>query len=53
MPGIDVSLLWHRRHEQDTAQRWLRDTLIRAAGQVSAGTSCANPASIWSNSAPH
>jgi DNA-binding transcriptional LysR family regulator len=34
LPPIDVSLLWHRRHEQDTAQRWLRDTLARAAVQV-------------------
>jgi DNA-binding transcriptional LysR family regulator len=37
MPAIDVSLLWHRRHEHDTAQRWLRDTLVRAAGQVAIG----------------
>jgi hypothetical protein len=29
--------LWHRRHEHDTAQRWLRDTLVRAAGQVAIG----------------
>lgn len=34
LPPIDVSLLWHRRHEQDTAQRWLRDTLARAASQI-------------------
>lgn len=34
VPGIEVGLLWHRRHEQDTAQRWLRDTLRRAAAQV-------------------
>jgi DNA-binding transcriptional LysR family regulator len=38
MPGIEVGLLWHRRHEQDTAQRWLRDTLRRAAQQVAAET---------------
>lgn len=38
LPGIDVSLLWHRRHEQDTAQRWLRDTLVRAAGEISVAT---------------
>ncbi len=31
MPGIEVGLLWHRRHEQDTGQRWLRDTMRRAA----------------------
>lgn len=34
LPAIDVALLWHRRHEQDTAQRWLRDTLARAASQI-------------------
>jgi DNA-binding transcriptional LysR family regulator len=34
MPTIDVGLLWHRRHEQDTAQRWLRDTLVSAAAEV-------------------
>jgi len=32
LPEIDVSLLWHRRHEHDPAQRWLRETL-RAAAQ--------------------
>jgi DNA-binding transcriptional LysR family regulator len=31
LPGIDVALLWHRRHEHDAAQRWLRDTLRSAA----------------------
>jgi DNA-binding transcriptional LysR family regulator len=36
LPGIDVSLLWHRRHEQDTAQRWLRDTVVRPAAEISA-----------------
>jgi len=36
MPGIEVGLLWHRRHEQDTAQRWLRETARRAAVQVAA-----------------
>jgi DNA-binding transcriptional LysR family regulator len=40
VPGIEVGLLWHRRHEQDTAQRWLRDILTRAAGQVAARTNC-------------
>jgi DNA-binding transcriptional LysR family regulator len=34
LPAIDVGLLWHRRHEQDSGQRWLRDTLARAAGEV-------------------
>ena len=36
LPGIDISLLWHRRHEQDTAQRWLRDVLARAAVEIAA-----------------
>jgi DNA-binding transcriptional LysR family regulator len=31
MPGIDVALLWHRRHEHDAAQRWLRELLRRTA----------------------
>ena len=39
LPGIDVGLLWHRRHEQDTGQRWLRETLTRAAHEVSARAS--------------
>jgi len=38
LPGINVSLLWHRRHEQDTAQRWLRDTLVRAGAEISLAT---------------
>ena len=37
LPGIDVSMLWHRRHEQDTAQRWLRDTLVRTAERIANG----------------
>lgn len=36
LPGIEVGLLWHRRHEQDTAQRWLRETLLRAAAEIAA-----------------
>ena len=38
LPGIDVSMLWHRRHEQDTAQRWLRDTLARTAERIAGRT---------------
>jgi len=34
MPGIDVTLLWHRRHEHDAAQRWLRDLLRRMAVEL-------------------
>ncbi len=40
MPAIDVGLLWHRRHEQDSAQRWLRDTLGRAASEVERAVAC-------------
>lgn len=36
LPGIDITMLWHRRHEQDAAQRWLRDTLVRAAAEIAA-----------------
>ena len=41
MPGIEVGLLWHRRHEQDTAQRWLRETIERAATEVADATQAA------------
>jgi DNA-binding transcriptional LysR family regulator len=34
LPPIDVSLLWHRRNEQDTAQRWLREVLVKAAADI-------------------
>ncbi|WP_088279011.1 LysR family transcriptional regulator [Ideonella sp. A 288] len=33
---IDVGMLWHRRHERDPAQRWLRDMLARVAAEVAA-----------------
>jgi DNA-binding transcriptional LysR family regulator len=29
MPLIEIGLLWHRRHERDAAQRWLRETVLR------------------------
>lgn len=29
MPLIEIGALWHRRHERDPAQRWLRETLSR------------------------
>ena len=38
LPGIDVALLWHRRHETDPAQIWLRETITSAAHQVAAAT---------------
>ncbi len=31
MPRIEVGLLWHRRHERDAAQRWLREAIMRVA----------------------
>ena len=31
LPPIEVGLLWHRRHERDPAQRWLRETFAMAA----------------------
>lgn len=36
MPPIEIGLLWHRRHEQDTAQRWLRGLVERAGVEVAA-----------------
>ena len=38
MPGIEVALLWHLRHEHDSAQRWLREQVRRVAAQVAAAT---------------
>jgi DNA-binding transcriptional LysR family regulator len=44
LPGIAIGLLWHRRHQQDAAQEWLRQTLRLAAQQVASGTqSRSNP----------
>jgi DNA-binding transcriptional LysR family regulator len=34
LPGIEIALLWHRRHEHDTAQRWLRETLKATAVDI-------------------
>ena len=31
LPAIEVSLLWHRRHARDAAQRWLRQTFATTA----------------------
>jgi DNA-binding transcriptional LysR family regulator len=36
LPRIDVSLLWHRRHDDDAAQRWLRGMLVEAAERFTA-----------------
>jgi DNA-binding transcriptional LysR family regulator len=35
MPVIHVALLWHRRHEHDAAQRWLRATIVQCAHAAS------------------
>ncbi len=31
MPRIEIGLLWHRRHEREAAQRWLREAIVRVA----------------------
>ncbi len=36
LPGIDVGMLWHGRHERSPAQRWLRQTVAQAAADVAA-----------------
>jgi DNA-binding transcriptional LysR family regulator len=41
LPPIEVSLLWHRRHERDAAQRWLRQTFAIAALGLDAGAGAA------------
>jgi DNA-binding transcriptional LysR family regulator len=37
LPAIEVSLLWHRRHERDAAQRWWRATFATAARGLGLG----------------
>lgn len=34
LPDIQTSMLWHRRHEHDDAQRWLRERVCEAAAEV-------------------
>lgn len=34
LPRIEIGLLWHRRHEREPAQRWLRETVARVARRV-------------------
>jgi len=48
LPAIEVGLLWHRRHERDPAQRWLRQTFAATARALGA---CAGAAS--SGAAPN
>jgi DNA-binding transcriptional LysR family regulator len=42
LPPIDVGLLWHRRHERDQAQRWLRETFGAAARGLGIGRRAAS-----------
>jgi DNA-binding transcriptional LysR family regulator len=44
LPTIHVGLLWHRRHEHDPAQRWLRARVARAASHVAARLDLLAPA---------
>jgi DNA-binding transcriptional LysR family regulator len=48
LPRINVAMLWHRRHEHDSAQHWLRAALLRAASQVAQGLPCATPTRLAS-----
>jgi len=43
LPPIEVSLLWHRRHERDVAQRWLRRTFAATARSLDACAIAAAP----------
>jgi DNA-binding transcriptional LysR family regulator len=44
LPPIEVGLLWHRRHERDAAQRWLRQTFAATARALDACAIAAPPA---------
>lgn len=35
LPRIDVAMVWHRRHERDAAQRWLREVVREVTAQRS------------------
>ena len=52
LPRIEVAMLWHRRHERDPAQRWLRDTVARScaasASASRAGRRCRAVTRRWS-----
>lgn len=37
LPRIEVAMLWHRRHQRDLAQRWLRDTFAASARALGIG----------------
>jgi len=44
LPGIDVGLLWHARHDRSPAHRWLRQALARAAADIAAQVDGVAPA---------
>jgi DNA-binding transcriptional LysR family regulator len=33
LPRIEVAMVWHRRHERDAAQRWLREVVRKVTAQ--------------------
>jgi DNA-binding transcriptional LysR family regulator len=37
LPRIEVGMLWHRRHERDPAQRWLRSTVSEVVRSLAIG----------------
>ena len=37
LPRIEVGMLWHRRHERDPGQRWLRDTVAEVVRGLGIG----------------
>jgi DNA-binding transcriptional LysR family regulator len=42
LPRIEVGMLWHRRHERDPAQRWLRETVVDVARGLGIGSAAGN-----------
>ena len=40
LPPIDISLLWHKRHHRDPANRWLRDLIAMRFEVGSTGAEC-------------
>ena len=42
--GIDVSLLWHGRHDRNPAHRWLRQALAQAAYEIAGRVESVVPA---------
>ena len=51
LPPIEVSLLWHRRHERDAAQRWLRQTFGATAHALDACALVATPDAVAARAA--